>query len=111
MSEFMVDMRRQGEAVVVKMAGDASVGSIAELERQFTKIQAMRPNLVVLDMGELNFIASIGMGTLVSLQRSVTRNGGSIKLAGVNENVQGALKRAGLDQVFDIHDTPDAALA
>jgi len=111
MSEFMVEMRRQGEAVVVKMAGDASVGSMADLERRFTKVQAMRPELVVLDMSELNFIASIGMGTLVALQRSVARNGGSIKLAGVNDHVHGALKRAGLDQVFDIHDTPEAALA
>lgn len=110
MSEFMVDLQQRDEAVVVKMAGDASVASIDELERQFMKLHALRPKTVVLDMSDLNFIASIGMGTIVSLQRAVTRNGGTVKLAGVNENILGALQRAGLDKVFEIHDSADAAL-
>jgi len=111
MSQFMVDLQQHDDAVVVKMAGDASVGSIGELERQFTKIQAMKPQLVVLDMSELNFIASIGMGTLVALQRATGRHGGKVKLACVNENIRGALARAALDKVFEIHDTPEAAMA
>jgi len=92
------------------MAGDASVGSIDELERQFMKIHAMKPKVVVMDMSDLNFIASIGMGTIVSLQRSVTRTGGVVKLAGVNDDILGAFQRSGLDKVFEIHADANTAL-
>lgn len=111
MSELALEMQQQNDAVIVKMAGDAAVGSVAEIERLFLRIQAMHPRLVVLDLTALDFIASIGMGTLVSLKRAVERSGGSVRLAGVNDNVMAALQRSRLDQAFEIHDTPDAALA
>ena len=110
MAELNVHITPQDQAtILVDLQGEVGVGHVDELERHFNKVCAQRPQLVVINCAGLNFIASIGMGTLVALNTSLRRLGGAVRLACVNDNVRNALKRARLDPVLEIHPDLESA--
>jgi anti-anti-sigma factor len=108
--QIEIDKRDEG-VVITRLVGEAGVANLDDMERQLNRIQAMKPPLLVIDCSGLTLIASIGMGALVSLNSTVNRAGGVMRLAGVNEQVFTALQRAKLHEVFELCDDVDAALS
>ena len=97
-------------ACVIRLDGDAGVPNADRLDAELARACAQRPALAVVDLGGLTFISSMGMGALVGFQRAVSRNGGVVRFAGAQPLVAGALRRARLTDVLELHDTVDAAL-
>jgi anti-sigma B factor antagonist len=62
-----------------------------------------RVNLVV-DLHEVTFIDSMGLGALVGARRKVHAFRGSFALAGCNPGVLRVFRLTGLDRVFTLHD-------
>jgi anti-anti-sigma factor len=89
---------------VVRVVGDARLGTIAELQRHMTRIVAGHPKKVVLDLSGLQFIASLAMGTLIAFSSSTKGHGGRVLLAGPKGDVMHALLRARVDAVMPIFD-------
>ena len=57
----------------------------------------------VLNLAEVDFIDSAGMGELVKSYTTIRRQGGQLKLMRLHEKVENLLKMTSLTQVFDIH--------
>ena len=70
-----------------------------------------RPQPVVLDMSELEFIASETLGALVELHRDFRPYQQPFVLAGVHPRIREVLAVTQLDKVFELSDSVDAALA
>ncbi len=111
MSTLEVHIRQQDDAVIMKLTGNASLGNIDDLMGEFLKLKAAQPQKVVLDLAELEFIASLGMGALVAMQQDLKRQGGKLSAAALTDEVKNAFTRARLDQVFDLHDSVESALS
>lgn len=112
MTELGIQIEPRDAAVVVTLEGEASLANVDTLEREFMKVHAMHPQKVVLDLSNQAFIASLGMGTLVSLEKNVKeRHCGVMSAAGLNEKVLKAFTRARLDQIIDLYDSVEEALA
>lgn len=94
---------------VAHVSGDAGMSGVEELQRHLTRLAARRDDLVVLDLGGLSFIASLGMGQLVDFHRGISRRGGKLRLAAVRMPVRTAFERARLHELFEIHDTVQEA--
>ena len=67
--------------LIVRVVGEAGISNVAVLERELTKILVLRPPLVVFDLSGLDFIASLGMGALMSFRQGLVRNGGMVRVA------------------------------
>jgi len=65
---------------------------------------------IVLNLGEVNYIDSGGLGTLVALHTTAHNAGGSIKLANLTRRVGDLLQVTKLLTVFDVHDSEYKAL-
>jgi len=65
---------------------------------------------IVLNLGEVNYIDSGGLGTLVALHTTAHNAGGTIKLANLTRRVGDLLQVTKLLTVFDVHDSEYAAL-
>lgn len=65
---------------------------------------------IVIDCGLLEFISSLGVGTLVRLQSRLKRKGGIIKLANVQNMVADLLRIVRMDLLFQIYPNVDAAV-
>lgn len=66
---------------------------------------------IVLDLGDVKYIDSSGLGAMISAMVSVGRRGGGLKLAAVVGDVQRTMTIMHLDQVFEMHKTVQRAEA
>jgi anti-sigma B factor antagonist len=65
---------------------------------------------IVLNLGEVNYIDSGGLGTLVALHTPAHNAGGTIKLANLTKRVGDLLQVTKLLTVFDVHNSEYEAL-
>ena len=65
---------------------------------------------MVLNLGEISYIDSGGLGTLVALHTTAHNAGGTIKLANLTRRVGDLLQVTKLLTVFEVHDSEYAAL-
>ena len=80
----------------------------ADLRESVKKLIEKSPN-IVLNLRDVSYIDSGGLGTLVGLYTSARNAGGSIKLAGLNHRVLDLLQVTKLLTVFDTY--PDETQA
>jgi len=65
---------------------------------------------IALNLGELSYMDSAGLGELISSHSTATRAGARIKLFGLTKRVSDLLAITKVLTVFDVHDTEQAAL-
>ena len=65
-------------------------------------IQANRSPVVIIDMTDVPYVDSSGIGALVNAQVSSARNQQRLILTGLNERVRSVLRITHIDQVFAI---------
>jgi anti-sigma B factor antagonist len=68
-------------------------------------------NKVVVDMGDVSYVNSSGLGCLISALTSLRNGGGDLKLADVGKKVKSIFVITQLVKVFDTHETVEGALA
>jgi len=59
---------------------------------------------ILLNLGEVNYIDSSGIGELVAAFTTVSNQGGQLKLLNLTKRVQDLLQITKLYTVFDVHD-------
>lgn len=67
-----------------------------------TKELARITETVIIDMSELEYISSMGLGILVSTFKRLEENGKTLKLKNLNNHVRDVFKFTKLDQVLEI---------
>jgi anti-sigma B factor antagonist len=65
---------------------------------------------IVLDLGNLSFVDSAGLGALVTARTSAANRGAGIKLANLTRKMRDALTITKLVTVFDVYDSVEAAV-
>jgi len=65
---------------------------------------------VVLNLSEVNYIDSSGMGELVKTHTTMHNKGGQLKLSSLNKRVHDLLEMTRLSAVFDIHNDEASAI-
>ncbi len=66
---------------------------------------------VILDCGRLEYISSMGLGSLVRVNSRMKKLGGDVKLAAVLGVVAQVMGVVGLNKLFQIYPTVDDAIA
>lgn len=86
-----------GWRVVVR--GEVDIASSPVLRRQLERLDDDEP--VVVDLSEMTFIDSSGLGALVELlERRRTKGGGTVTLHGMQEPVRRVFDITGLTELF-----------
>ena len=57
-----------------------------------------------LDLRELEYISSAGLGVLLMIQKRLGGSGEKLKLVNVNQHIRDILRYAGFDKIFQIED-------
>ena len=100
--------RRNGD-VVVRLAGEIDLYNAGEVGSALEEIAGSDPARVVVDLGEVEFVDSTALGTLIEARKQLAN--GRLVLAAPGRDVRRALEVSGLLEHFDVHDSVDAALA
>jgi len=65
---------------------------------------------IVLDLGNLGFVDSAGLGAVIAARTSCVSRGAAIKLANLTKKMRDALAITKLVTVFDVYDSVEAAV-
>jgi len=97
--------------VVVGVDGQLIVGNRQELKQKVIEALEGGAKQFVIDFTLTGYIDSSGLGVLVSLSKKIREQGGDLRLAGLNEDLQTLFELTKLDTLFSIAKTPAEALA
>jgi len=103
--------RELGTVTVLDLSGKITMGEDGTLLKD--KLQSLlhqgKKN-ILFNLGQVSYVDSAGLGAIVSAYTTVTREGGSLKLANVTKKLQDLLSITKLLTVFDTFDSEDEAL-
>ena len=95
--------------MIVALVGDLDLASVPTVRSASAEIAADGWKHVVVDLGDVNFIDSAGMGALIGLRRRALAAGGECVLASPTSEVSRQLEAAELDRLFAVYTDVDEA--
>jgi anti-sigma B factor antagonist len=93
------EIERDGDTAIVKCHGRLVVGTTRELYQE-VKDLLPQTKVVVVDLAELTYVDSSGLGTLVRLLASARKQGCEFKLLHLGKQLRNLLKLTNLLSVF-----------
>ena len=100
-----------GDFAIIRCSGRIVVGAEVDRLRQCIKDLDSDLTQIVLDLSDVTFIDSSGLGTLVRLLSGLRSRGGDLHLCHVPEVASKALKLTNLHTLFEMHATEADAIA
>jgi anti-sigma B factor antagonist len=106
-----LNTRQVGDVSVVDVAGRITLGEGSSALRDTLRDMITKgQKKILLNLGEVNYIDSSGIGELVSGFTTVTNSGGQLKLLNLNKRVKDLLQITKLYTVFDVHEDEAGAI-
>ena len=100
-----IDTRKVGDVTVVDVSGRITLGEGSSALRDVLRdLTAQGNKKILLNLSEVSYIDSSGLGELVSGFTSVSNGGGTLKLLGLTKRVKDLLQITKLYTVFDVHE-------
>jgi anti-sigma B factor antagonist len=106
-----INIRETPNASILDMSGRLTLGeSLTELRDTIRDVISGARKNVVLNLAEVSYIDSSGLGQLVGSFATVTNNGGEMKLLNLQKKVQDLMQVTKLLTVFEAYSSEEAAL-
>ena len=103
--------RQVGDVTVIDVAGRITLGEGSSVLRDALRdLVSKNQKKILLNLGEVSYIDSSGIGELVSGFTTVTNGGGALKLLNLNKRVKDLLQITKLYTVFDVHEDEASAI-
>jgi anti-sigma B factor antagonist len=96
---------------VIGVGGEVDVSSSPTLRDRLTEVLDSGHGTAVVDLTEVTFLDSTGLGTLVGAFKRAEELSGSLPIVCPHERILKLFRITGLDTVFMIHDAVPAAVA
>ena len=95
----------------VLLNGRLDIEGTNAIDMKFTALTSTKKAEILIDLTHVSFIASIGMRTLLSSAKALSKRGGKMVLFNAQPLVKDALVTAGIDTLIPMFDDMDAAVA
>lgn len=107
---MILEKRSENGVLVLKPDSDRiDAASAIYLKDQFRQSTAESEGRVVMDLSEVTFMDSSGLGAMVSALKQL--KGRKLEIAGLSPVVAKVFKLTRMDQVFVVHEDIDTALS
>lgn len=97
-----IELNREMNTAVVFLENRLDASTAPEFRNFINDLTKKEYFKLVLELSNVHFIDSSGLGVLVTVLRSVSKQGGDIVIVGPNPEVQALISLTRLDKVFDI---------
>jgi anti-sigma B factor antagonist len=108
-----ISERTVGDVVIVEVSGKITLGDGGDmaLKDKMGSLVQQGQKKVLLNLGDVSYVDSAGLGEIVQSYATVTKNGGALKLLNVTKRIKDLLSITKLITVFDTFDSETEALA
>lgn len=100
-----------GKVTVVQCSGRIVAGNELEALRAHISGMMRERKDFVLHLGDVAFIDSSGLGTMVRLLTSTRKSHGDLNLCNVPQAIEKLLKMTNLDKLFETHESEESAIS
>ena len=106
-----IDIRRFGEVQVIRLRGSLTLGSpVDDLRQTLDQALSAGDANLVLNLSDVRWVDSSGVGVLVKSLTSAKQAGGSLKLVNPSKPALQTLKMCNLLPLFDVFDEESEAV-
>jgi anti-sigma B factor antagonist len=98
-----IDVQNYNDVAVLQMQGELDSDSVELLGNAIAGIIDARKTGIVLDMSDLEFIDSTGLGELLRTREMCSQNNCQLRLAGLNETLAKILEVTRLNKEFQCY--------
>lgn len=102
---------KSASLTVLSLAGRMDAGNSAEFNEAFTAAMEKRPASLIVNLGELQYISSAGLRSILTLIKAAKAAGTVLKFCAIQPMVADVFKVSGFSAMLSLFDTLDAALA
>ncbi len=97
-----IDINRNESIVKIKLIGKYDIEELLFFSTLFTDEISKKPNVIALDLAELSYIDSSGIGSLIRYMNMATRENINFLCYNLNKNIENIFKISKLDQFLPI---------
>jgi anti-sigma B factor antagonist len=103
--------RLVGDVVILDLQGKILIGEgDDQLREAVTKLADSGKTKILLNLAEVPYVDSAGLGEVVRCYTTVSRKGGKLKLLNLTKKIQDLLAITKLLTVFETYDSEDEAI-
>ena len=109
---YQLEVDRSGPVVVVKLTGSVNMDVCDDVRDRLIKLVDEQPTThLVLDLQELEFICSVGLGGIIAAHVRCRHHNGGVKLVSPTAEIKDLLAITKLTKLFPIYESLEAAIA
>lgn len=90
--------------MLLTVGGEIDAHTVDRLEDAFSLACASRPDVLIVDLGRVDFLGAAGLGAIVSCQRTLLETGGRLVLRGLSARLRRTIGYAGLSDHLEVQD-------
>src|SRR5215467_1404153 len=111
MSQLSIKDRELGDVTILDLSGKITIGEgSVQLREAVRRLLDDGKKKILLNLGEVAYVDSSGIGELVSSYTTTNNNGGHLKLLNLTKKIQDLLMITKLLTVFETFDSEASAL-
>ncbi|MBP8179342.1 MAG: STAS domain-containing protein [Spirochaetes bacterium] len=99
-----IELKDIGEHKVISVSGEVDLYNVSELKKALFSVTDGSYSSVVVDLKDVNYMDSSGIGALVAGQKKMRAHNGKFALINIHDDVLNILKLATLDRFFTIYE-------
>ncbi len=109
---MQISERAVGDVVIVDVSGKITLGDGGDaiLKDKMRSLIQQNQKKVLLNLGEVSYVDSAGLGEIVQAYAAVTKSGGALKLMNTTKRIKDLLSITKLLTVFDTYDSEAEAI-
>jgi anti-sigma B factor antagonist len=108
---MQISERKVGGVTVIDVSGKLAAGDgVGRLKDKVTSLVFQGEKNIVLNVSNLSYVDSSGLGEMVACHGTAARGGSTLKLANIGKRLEDLLIMTKLLAVFESHQTEDDAV-
>ena len=105
------EVARYGAWAVMRVSGEIDMATAPKLRQHVQNVTARGPDGLVLDLESVDFIDSTGLGVMVGAAKRMRMSDGVLRIVCSQSHLIELFELTRLNEVFDLFETLDDALA
>ncbi|MCJ7784696.1 MAG: STAS domain-containing protein [Desulfobacterales bacterium] len=105
-----IHARKDRSAIIVSVKGRVDAVTAPEFEKNLSDLMSKGEITFLLNFGDLEYISSAGLRSILSTAKKLKEPKGKIVLTGLKGSVGEVFKISGFDSIFKIFDSEENAL-
>ncbi|MCG7346325.1 STAS domain-containing protein [Sporosarcina sp. ACRSL] len=99
---LQVELLEENSVQYFKVVGEIDAFTAPVLRERLASVENVEGLKAELDLSEVDYMDSTGLGVFVGFYKAVSSNGGHVKITGLNKRLSRLFEITGLNEIIDI---------